>query len=208
MFRQSSTGPRANQHGDGRYQAENLPSTRYTPPNDRRRNIGPFPKRTGEKEKDMYASGIRRPDKNPSTRHVRFEPASAPLPSRPFSPSPLPRTGHTSVDQNVPVYQRASSIAKAVPERLRVTSKDKGAVTPTRRIEELTRENGLLRQELLHYKETHAVLINFLHINERLQKGLRSSLEDTVRRLAFVEQPLRDYWGLDSGANDEIERMF
>ncbi|KAI4286223.1 MAG: hypothetical protein L6R38_000066 [Xanthoria sp. 2 TBL-2021] len=155
-----------------------------------------------------YPPGTRKSGEGLPNRHVRFEPASAPLPSRPLSPSPLPKKRYTSAYQSVSAYQRSASVARTVPERLRFTSKDKGTVTPARRIEELTRENGLLRQELLHYKETHAILINFLHINERLQKGLRGSMEDTMQRLSVAEQPLRDYWGMDNGGKDETETIF
>ncbi|KAL8673859.1 MAG: hypothetical protein Q9168_001724 [Polycauliona sp. 1 TL-2023] len=213
MFRRSNTEPTANHRGAEYYQVDTLPSTRYVPPNDRPRNVGPPTTKLSEKEEDApklhkTSSNTKKSGDRMSTRHVRFESASAPLPNPPLSPLPSQWVRRTSAHRVVSAYPKSASIARTIPERLRVTSKDKGPITTTKRIEELTRENGLLRQELLHYKETHVILMNFLHVNDRLQKGLRCSLDDTVRRLSVAEQPLRDYWGLDSGGKDEAETMF
>lgn len=76
-------------------------------------------------------------------------------------------------------------------------------VPPSKRIEELTRENGMLRQELAHYKEAHYILLNFLHISRRLYKGMKSSLDDTFRGLSIAEQPIEDLLNIEGGRKDE-----
>ncbi|KAL8765911.1 MAG: hypothetical protein Q9209_007154 [Squamulea sp. 1 TL-2023] len=205
--------PPTTQHNTEHHQATRLPSSRYVPPNEGRPYMTSSTKQSRKREDDTFKPrgnpcGTRKAGEEPSTRHVRFDPVSVPLPSRSWSPSFLPRTRHASAQPSVPTHQQSSSVAMTTPERLRIASKNKGSVTPTKRIEELTRENGLLRQELLLYKETHAILLDFLHVNERLQKRLKSSIEDTIRKLAVAEQPLRDYWGLDNDGRHETETMF
>lgn len=216
VSRRSNTVQHSKEHEVEDHHAGRLPSTCYAPPDDGRRN-GAY---TTIQSRDDIRRNATKPLSNPcgksktgeglSTRHVRFEPVSINPPGR--SSSPLARRGprYTSAHPSMPGYQRSPSLTRTVPERLKIkgSSRDKGTVTPAKRIEELTRENGMLRQELLHYKETHNILINYLHVSDRLQKGLKGSLDDTVRGLSVAEQPLRVYWGLDSGGRDETETMF
>lgn len=180
----STRRPTINHRSVEHYQADRPRSSYRIVPKEEQQLIPPFIKRSrgeGISRPNKPASGIRKPSEVPSTRHVRF--VSVPLPSRPSPPSPLPRSSY--VYQNISEYQRSSSLT--VPERLGITSKDKGTTIPTKRIEELTRENSLLRQVLLYYKAIYTILINFLHVNKRLQKGLGSLLDNTLRRLATAE---------------------
>ncbi|KAL8911993.1 MAG: hypothetical protein Q9171_002906 [Xanthocarpia ochracea] len=163
------------------------------------------PRRTVQHSKSEPA-GKRRPGESSSVRHVRFDPG---LPPTRYQTSESAPKGIKYSPQHpvLPSHKAPLESARKLPERLRY-SKDKGVITPIKRIEELTREIGCLRQELMHYKETQAVLINFLQASKKWQMTSKSLLEDTIRDLSIAEQPLRDYWGLDSGGRDDVEQIF
>ncbi|KAL8706135.1 MAG: hypothetical protein Q9201_000770 [Fulgogasparrea decipioides] len=184
---------------DDRY-IERLTSSRYVRPNNGSKSTRDASRPDEAKQKVPGPIGPstdkRLTGDNLSNRRVRFEQSSFPVHHR-SSNSVQDKVNH-------PV---GYTTTRNLPERLKI-SKSKDAVSPAKRIEELTREVGCLRQELAHYKETQAVLTDFLQSIKKFRNGLQSCLDDTSRDLSIAEQPLREYWGLDSGGKDDVEYIF
>lgn len=66
-----------------------------------------------------------------------------------------------------------------------------------KRIEELTRENGYLRQELALYQETRDAMVS-LHVQvTKAYKLLQEGLQELSQKVALAEGSLLDHWGID-----------
>lgn len=89
-----------------------------------------------------------------------------------------------------------TSTLENLPNRLRA-SKTKQPVNQKQWIEELTKDNGYLRQELAYYKEVQQALLALHHETIKVSTMLEEALEDFSQKVAEAEKPLLDYWKIN-----------
>ncbi len=86
-----------------------------------------------------------------------------------------------------------TSTLEFLPHRLKI-SKNKDSVPKEKRIEELTRENGYLRQELAYHKETQVAIMRLYDSAQTAVQRLQHALTDASQRIAISENRLLEYW--------------
>lgn len=77
-----------------------------------------------------------------------------------------------------------------------------------RRIHELTRENGYLREELVMYKDVSRAMRELQERTRKAHQILHEALQDTTRKLARSERRLLDYWGINLDEVSEEVAIF
>ena len=89
-----------------------------------------------------------------------------------------------------------TSTIEKLPSQLQL-NKNRSPPTRSKRIEELTRENGYLRQELAHHHETHCAMVTLHAKTVRAYKVLQEGLQELSQQVAGSERRLLEYWGID-----------
>lgn len=103
----------------------------------------------------------------------------------------------TTLDHQIAAGGGTTSTLENTPSRLRA-SKAKRPVSQKQWIEELTKDNGYLRQELAYYKDVQQALLALHGETARASAMLEEALENFSQRIAESEKPLLDYWQIDS----------
>ena len=101
----------------------------------------------------------------------------------------------TSLDARIALAGGTSSRIELQPHRLRQT-KTEQQQTPELPKDELIRENGYLRQEIVFYQESRNGMLAFHSQILELYKGLQSALKEVSEKLAMAEGRLERYWGI------------
>ena len=68
--------------------------------------------------------------------------------------------------------------------------------SPQERIEELTRENGRLRQELAFYSKKHTDTVALYTKALKALKALQDALHEIAEKQGMSEKSLLNYWGI------------
>ncbi len=102
----------------------------------------------------------------------------------------------TLLDHQILAGGGTTSTLENIPNRLRA-SKTKRAVSQKQWIEELTKDNGYLRQELAYYKEVQQALLALHHETAQASALLEEALEKFSQKVAESEKPLLDYWNIN-----------
>ena len=148
----------------------------------------------------------RQQGRQPPSRHVVFENSRRQEKFNPrhgadtFRSRPLSgaMNGVASVDHWIGQGGGTTSTLEFLPHRLKI-SKAKTTVTMEQRIEELTRENGYLRQELAYHKDTQVAIMGLYDSAKTAVRRLQESLEEASRRIAMSENRLLEYWTIRRG---------
>ena len=116
----------------------------------------------------------------------------SPLPGRPAEV--------TALDHHIASRGGTTSKIEKLPSQIQL-SKCRSPLNRGERIEELTRENGYLRQELALYEDTRDAMV-CLHVKTtKAYKLLQEGLQELSQKIVLSERSLLDYWGID--LNDE-----
>lgn len=107
----------------------------------------------------------------------------------PYSPTEV-----TSLDHQILAGGGTTSTLENIPNRLRA---QKRPVSQKQWIEELTKDNGYLRQELAYYKERLSALLAIHHETTKASTMLEEALERYSQRELEAEKILLDYWNID-----------
>ena len=146
----------------------------------------------------------------PQGRHVKFQ--DSPSTQKPSSVYPAFRqrlsglvNEVTEVDHKIARRGGSTSTIECLPYRLRI-SKVQPLATPQQRIEELQRENGHLRRELIYYKETREVLMKMLEATKASHKRVRDILTEATHGVAISEQRYVGYFAPrdDNGYEENV----
>lgn len=70
-------------------------------------------------------------------------------------------------------------------------------------MEELTKDNGFLRQELAYYKEVQHSLLALHYETTKISGMLEEALENFSQRVSESERPLLDYWNIRFDGEDK-----
>lgn len=106
----------------------------------------------------------------------------------------------SALDHRIASAGGTTSKIEKLPNQIQVT-KYHSPPNCDRRIEELTRENGYLRQELAFYQETRDAMVSLHAKTTKAYKLLREGLQELSEKVALSERSLLEYWGID--LNDE-----
>lgn len=109
----------------------------------------------------------------------------------------------TALDHHIASRGGMTSKIEKLPSQLQL---NKTCPPPTwsQQIEELTRENGYLRQELAHHQEMQCAMITLHTKTVRAYKVLQEGLQKLSQQVAGSEKRLLEYWGINLG-NEGVE---
>lgn len=118
-----------------------------------------------------------------------------------------PRSGRptevTALDHHIASLRGMASSIERLPSQQQLY-KTRPPPTQSQRIEELTRENGYLRQELAHHQEMQCAMVTLLTKTVQAYKVLQEGLQELSQRVAGSEKRLLKYWGINLG-NEGVE---
>jgi hypothetical protein len=100
----------------------------------------------------------------------------------------------TSIDHRIALFGGQTSTTKRLPQNIQ---KIKGVSDPCQRIEELTRENGRLRQEVFHAREQARAFLSLYTKSVEAQRILREATQETSDRLLHSDNQFMRYFGVD-----------
>ena len=110
----------------------------------------------------------------------------------------------TPLDHYISSSGGTTSTIENLPHRLQITKRQPRPTTG-KRLEELVRENGYLRQELALQKELLDAMVTLHGKTVDAYKTLKLALREISQKRMQSEQRLLEYWGLDIGdATPEI----
>lgn len=113
----------------------------------------------------------------------------------------------TTLDHHISKDGGTTSTLEYLPHRLKI-SKQRQPLSLKEQIEELTRENGYLRQELAYHKDTRETLMKlYKHVQESNQR-VENALRETSEGIAISEQQLLDYWGIHHDDGNAVDKIF
>ena len=95
------------------------------------------------------------------------------------------------------IAQHGGSTAAIDTLPLRIQKTKYESIDTRQRLEQLTRENGYLRQELAHLKDTHESFLTFYHTIIETVQTMEVAIRDVSEKIALSEQRLTEYWGFD-----------
>lgn len=101
----------------------------------------------------------------------------------------------TPLDHRIAQNGGTTSRLERLPYRLR-KFKSENDVELERRIEELTRENGRLREELAFHEGAHRALRSLFVQTKDAYELLRGALQGASERLVNSEGTLLSFWGI------------
>ncbi|KAL9609950.1 MAG: hypothetical protein Q9167_005323 [Letrouitia subvulpina] len=124
----------------------------------------------------------------------------------------------SALDHQIAAGGGTTSTLEITPDRLRA-SKSKRSISPRERIEELTRADGYLRQELAHYKEklraadachdqtrkAQEMVAQAYDTVIRAHDMIEDALEEFDQRVSVSERALLDYWQIPFDTIREVK---
>ena len=108
----------------------------------------------------------------------------------------------TSLDARIAQAGGTSSRIELQPHRLRQTKKQPSVSLSMQR-EELIRENGHLKQEVVFYQESRNAMLDFYSGVSEAYHGLRKALRELSEKLALAEGNIEEYWGIPLAGTGE-----
>ena len=130
-------------------------------------------------------------------RHVTFDAApthrglAATHPA--FRPRQKPPPGQARAATPLDLQAGGMEAVECLPQRLKISKHDPAFLQ--QRLEELTRENGYLQQQLLYHQDTLAIMNSFFESTAQAHYDLQNALEETVRKVRISEERLLDSYG-------------
>ena len=100
----------------------------------------------------------------------------------------------TSLDARIARAGGTSSRLELQPHRLRETKAQ--PCTAESQLNDLIRENGYLRQEIVFYQESRNAMLAFHSQSLEAYHGLQKALRDLSEKLVMAEVRLERYWGI------------
>ena len=100
----------------------------------------------------------------------------------------------TSLDARIARAGGTSSRLELQPHRLRETKAQ--PCTAESQLNDLIRENGYLRQEIVFYQESRNAMLAFHSQSLEAYHGLQKALRDLSKKLVMAEARLERYWGI------------
>ena len=110
-----------------------------------------------------------------------------------FRPHRKPPPGRTRAATALDLQAGSMEAVECFPQQLKVSKHDPAFLQ--QRLEELTRENGRLQQELLYHQDTLAVMNGFFVATRRAHHDLQNAIAETARKVAISEERLLDCYG-------------
>ena len=101
----------------------------------------------------------------------------------------------TNLDARIAQAGGTSSRVELLPHRLRAT-KLRPSTSMAMHLEDLTRENGFLRQEIVFYQESRNAMLAFHNQTFEAYNRLQSALKELSEKMALAEGRLEKYWGI------------
>ena len=119
-----------------------------------------------------------------------------------------------TLDDRIARHGGTTSSYEELPHRLRISKKHQ-PLTPSERVVELTKTNGILLQELAYHKDTREAEMIFLEKATKLRVDVESALavfdralEERSKARADAESILLNYWGIDLGDGNVEDSVF
>ena len=101
----------------------------------------------------------------------------------------------TNLDARIAQAGGTSSRIELQPHRLR-QAKIQPPPSAATQLDDLVRENGYLRQEIVFYQESRNAMLAFHSQALEAYRGLQSALKEVSEKLAMAEGRLEKYWGI------------
>ena len=101
----------------------------------------------------------------------------------------------TSLDARIAHAGGTSSRIELQPHRLR-QSKEQPLTSLSMQRDDLIRENGYLRQEIVFYQESRNAMLEFYGEVSDAYHGLHKALKELSEKLALAEGRIEKYWGV------------
>ncbi|KAL6722260.1 hypothetical protein ACLMJK_001367 [Lecanora helva] len=150
-------------------------------------------KRSFRTEESKHSRSVLRSEAN-EHRHVTFDEDSKHRGLAAFHPAfrhrQRPPPGRARAATPLDLRVGGMESLECLPQQLKISKNDPAFLQL--RLEELTRENGYLQQELLYHKDTLSVMNNFFESIRRAHHSLQNALAETARKVAISEQRLLD----------------
>lgn len=102
----------------------------------------------------------------------------------------------TGLDARIANAGGTSSRVEMQPHRLQQTKRKPYASTTEER-DDLIRENGYLRQEIVFYQESRNAMLAFHSQALEVYQDLQGALKELTEKLANAEGRLERYWGIN-----------
>ena len=107
-----------------------------------------------------------------------------------------------SLDARIAYAGGTSSRIELQPYRLR-QAKEQPLMSPSTQRDDLIRENGYLRQEIVFYQESRNAMLDFYGAVSEAYHGLNKALRELSEKLALAEGRIEKYWGVPLIGNGE-----
>ncbi|KAI9736719.1 MAG: hypothetical protein M1834_000923 [Cirrosporium novae-zelandiae] len=101
----------------------------------------------------------------------------------------------TSLDHRIARHGGTSSGLEILRHRVEKAKRDPQP-DYSKRIEELVRENGYLRQEISYFKETRQGLLDLHATTIDIYQQLERALQTLSEKVAMSERDMLEYWGI------------
>ncbi len=76
-------------------------------------------------------------------------------------------------------------------------------MSPSTQRDDLIRENGYLRQEIVFYQESRNAMLDFYGAVSEAYHGLNKALRELSEKLALAKGRIEKYWGVPLTGNGE-----
>ncbi len=108
----------------------------------------------------------------------------------------------TKLDARIASAGGTSSRIELQPHRLQ-QAKTQPYTSTTMERDDLIRENGYLRQEIVFYQESRNAMLSFHTQALEAYQGLQGALKELSEKLAAAEGRLEQYWGMSLNGTGE-----
>ena len=113
----------------------------------------------------------------------------------------------TALDHLIASNGGVTSAFAELPHQLQIAKKDP-PMTLTEQVEQLTRQNGNLLEELAFFKDIRNAELSFLRKVHKLHIQLKDALEERSRERASAEFKFTTYWGIDLNDGNVEDEVF
>ena len=100
------------------------------------------------------------------------------------------------LDHRIFTHGGTTSVIDSLPSQLNLR-KRRAHPPPSKELEELTRENGYLREELALHQETRLAITKLHRKTIEAYQILQNALQEMSQKVATSEERLLQYWGID-----------
>lgn len=111
----------------------------------------------------------------------------------------------TDLDARIAKGGGTSSSLDMLPVNLHET-KNSDRRKSKKPVDDLVRENGYLRQEIVYYKESRIAMLEFHSKVMEAFQVLQRATQDLSEKMALSEGRILEYWGIDlNGGGDDVD---